>query len=129
LEGLTNLKQLGSAANIRVVVFDGLNTRLSDICIGSEMHNSPGPPGLESSVQVILVPDVAPLERPPFDRPIMASFEIVENNWLESATCQCFACVTSHEARAACYKDGFHKMRCSCMALYFATAAEARMSL
>ena len=55
-----------------------VDRRFSDIGIGREMHDRPGPVRLEYPREVFLVAQLAAFQRPPFDRSLMAMFEAVD---------------------------------------------------
>ena len=42
LEGRAGLEQVRGSANIVMVIFDGVDVRFANICIGSEVHNPQG---------------------------------------------------------------------------------------
>jgi hypothetical protein len=44
------------------------------------MHHGPRPVGLECPREVLVVSRVASFQRPPFDRPLMATLEVVERH-------------------------------------------------
>ena len=53
---------------------------LSGMDVGRQVHDGPRPAGLEHPLEVFLVSQVAAFQRPPFDRSLMAMFEVVEGH-------------------------------------------------
>ena len=72
------------------------------------MHDRPRFPALEHTMKSLFVSQVTAFEWTPFDRPAMASFEIVERYRAESSARQRLACMATNEAGTASYEDRSH---------------------
>jgi hypothetical protein len=100
--------QIAQTVLLIVVVFQGIDIRFANICICSEVHDCPRVPALEHAMKSLFVSQVTAFEWTPFDRPAMASFEIVERYRAMSSARQRLACMATNEAGTASYKDGSH---------------------
>jgi hypothetical protein len=73
------------------------------------VQNCFGAPRFEYTLQNRRVSDIPTFEWTLFDRPLMATFEIVERDWIIAGSSQRFACVTADEPCAARDKDVLHR--------------------
>ena len=83
--------------------------KLSDIGVSGKVQNRFGAPRFEYTLQNRRVSDIPTFERAPFDRPLMAPYEIVKRDRIIAGGSQRFACVTADEPCAARDEDVFHR--------------------
>src|SRR5207247_5639535 len=102
------LEQVRGSANIVIVISERVDVRFANICIGSEVHNPPGFPGLEHATKNLFVSQVTAFKRPPLNCALVASFEIVRRYWAISSSRQRLARMATDKACTAGYKDRSH---------------------
>src|SRR5262249_10206840 len=96
--GCARPEQVHCSADIVIVIFERVEIRFPNVCVRGEVHDAPGFPGLEHSTKNPFVSQIASLEGPPLDRPVVASFKIVKRCWTVSSARQRLARMATDEA-------------------------------
>jgi hypothetical protein len=92
--------------DVVVIVLDWIDGRFSDVGIGCEVHDRPGPVRIEHPQKVFFVAQVARFQWTPFDRFLMTAFEVIEGDRHVAGAGQGFARMASYKSGSACHNDG-----------------------
>jgi hypothetical protein len=80
--------------------------------IGRKVRHGPRPMGREGALEVALLAQIAPAPAAPFDRPLMAAFEVVERDGEVAGTRQRLAGVAADKAGPAGDENRLHGISC-----------------